>query len=140
LPGPCLTGAFELCQVAARDMIVANWGRIVNITSLAGRTATRVPGSHYAASKAALAGFARTLALELAPHHITVNCVAPGRVEGMMADDGLQEINDRMRKRVPAGRFGTPEDIAAAVAFLVGDEAAFITGATLDVNGGMLMI
>lgn len=135
-----LTGAFRLCQVAATDMAKLRWGRIVNVSSLAARTGTRVPGSHYVASKSALLGFSRTLALELAPNGITVNCIAPGRIDTPMGAQATAAINDKLRNRVPVGRFGRPEDIAAAVAFLVGDDAEYITGATFDVNGGMLMI
>lgn len=135
-----LTGAFELCQVAAIDMMAMGWGRIVNVSSLAARTGTRVPGSHYVASKAALLGFSRTLALELGRSGVTVNCIAPGRIDTSMAGEALPEINERMLRRVPVGRFGQPDDIAAAVAYLVSEDAGFVTGATLDVNGGMLMI
>ncbi|MFC9355109.1 SDR family oxidoreductase [Rhodococcus sp. NPDC057014] len=135
-----LTAPFRLCQWALPQMRAEGWGRIVNISSMAARTASKVPGTHYAASKAGLLGLTRSLAIENAEFGITVNAIAPGRVESLMAAESDTALNDDYRRRLPVGRFGRPAEIAAAVAYLASEAAGFTTGATLDVNGGMLMI
>ena len=134
-----LTAAFRLSRGVLRGMMRARWGRIVNVTSIVGTTGN--PGQTcYAASKAGIAGMSKSLAAEVATRGVTVNCVAPGFVETAMTagiDDARRE---ELFRRIPAGRSGTPEDVAACVAFLCSGEAAYVTGQTLHVNGGMAMI
>ena len=135
-----LTGAF-LCSRACLPHMKANgWGRIVNIASQAGRTRSDIAGAHYAASKAGMMGLARTLAAEVGKDGITCNSIAPGRIETAMAAEAGAAVNAAYLTRIPVGRLGTPDDVAAAVAFLASDEAGFISGVTLDVNGGAFMI
>ena len=134
-----LTGAFLLSRAVIPGMRAQRWGRIVNISSQGGRTRTRIAGAHYAASKAGLIGFTRTLAGELAGEGITANSIAPGRVESNMAQGATQATNQSFLASIPMGRVGTAAEIAAAVAFLAGEDAGYITGATLDVNGGSFM-
>lgn len=127
-----LTGAFNCSRAALRQMMRERWGRIVMVSSVSGMHGN--PGqSAYGASKAGLIGLARTLAKEYARKNITVNCVAPGPVATAMTE-GLVE---RLTEEVPAGRAGEPEEIAAAISFLVSDEAGYVTGAVLPVDGGM---
>lgn len=134
-----LTGAFRCTRACLPDMQAAGWGRIVNIASQAGRTRSDIAGAHYAASKAGMAALARTVAGEAGTQGITVNSVAPGRIDTPMAQAAGAAVNQDYLKRIPVGRLGTVEDVAAAVAFLASDEAGFITGVTLDVNGGSFM-
>jgi 3-oxoacyl-[acyl-carrier protein] reductase len=134
-----LTAAFRLSRAALRGMMKKRWGRIVNIASVVGVTGN--PGqANYAASKAGLIGMSKSLAAEVASRGVTVNCVAPGFIETAMTD----ALNDEQRQRilaiVPAGELGRPEDVAAAVLYLAAPEAAYVTGHTLHVNGGMTMI
>ncbi len=134
-----LTAAFRLARAVLRPMMKARWGRIISITSVV--AATGNPGQvNYAASKAGLTGLTKSLAQEVASRGITVNCVAPGFITTAMTD----ALNDGQRARlmaaIPVDRFGEPADVAAAVAFLASDEAAYITGQTLHVNGGLAMI
>ena len=133
-----LKGAFNCCKAVARPMMKQRYGRIVNITSVAG-LAGNAGQTNYASSKAGLVGFTKSLAKELGPRNITVNAVAPGFVTTALTDVLAQEYKDLAIKMTPLGRFGTPEDIARAVAFLVSDDAAFITGQILSVDGGMVM-
>jgi 3-oxoacyl-[acyl-carrier protein] reductase len=135
-----LTGAFRCTQACLPDMVAARWGRIVNIASQAGRTRSDIAGAHYAASKAGMMALARTVAGEAGAAGITANSVAPGRIDTPMAQAAGAAVNAEYLKRIPVGRLGTVEDIAAAVAFLASDEAGFITGVTLDVNGGTFMV
>ncbi|MES2916796.1 MAG: 3-oxoacyl-[acyl-carrier-protein] reductase [Pseudomonadota bacterium] len=134
-----LTAAFRLCRAAVRGMMKARWGRIVNISSVVGR-AGNAGQANYAASKGGLVALSKSLAEEVASRGITVNCVAPGFIETAMTE----KLNDQQRSTilasVPAGRMGTPKEIAAAVLFLASQEAAYVTGATLHVNGGMDMV
>jgi 3-oxoacyl-[acyl-carrier protein] reductase len=134
-----LTAAFRLCRAAIRGMMKARWGRIVNISSVVGR-AGNAGQANYAASKGGLVALSKSLAEEVASRGITVNCVSPGFIETAMTE----KLNDQQRATilasVPAGRMGTPQEIAAAVLFLASQEAAYVTGATLHVNGGMDMV
>jgi 3-oxoacyl-[acyl-carrier protein] reductase len=130
-----LTATFRLCRGVLRGMMKARWGRIINITSVVGQAGN--PGQvNYSAAKAGVAGLSRSLAQEVASRGITVNCVAPGLVETAMTD----KLNDAQRAAilsgVPIGRMGRPEEVAAAVLYLASEEAAYVTGATLNVNGG----
>ncbi len=134
-----LGAAFRLARAALRPMMRARWGRIVSITSVVGATGN--PGqANYAASKAGLVGMSKALAAEVATRGITVNCVAPGFIATAMTDDLGAESRDRILAQIPAARFGTPEDVAGCVAFLASEEAAYVTGQSLHVNGGMAMI
>ena len=134
-----LTAAFRLSRGVLRGMIRARFGRIVSITSVVGTTGN--PGqANYAASKAGLTGFTKSLAMEVASRNITVNCVAPGFVVTAMTDALSDDQRNRAIAAIPAGRFGDPADVAAAVVYLASDEAAYVTGQTLHINGGMAMI
>ncbi len=134
-----LTAAFRLARAAMRGMMKKRWGRIVNITSVVGVTGN--PGqANYVASKAAIIGLGKSLAQELASRNVTVNAVAPGFIATAMTDALNEKQKEAILARVPAGRLGTPEDIAAAVLYLASTEAAYVTGQTLHVNGGMAMI
>lgn len=134
-----LTATFRLSRAAAKLMMRKRWGRIVSITSVIGVTGNPGQGN-YAASKAGIIGMSKSLAAELASRNVTVNCVAPGFIATAMTD----VLNDKQKEgilaRVPAGRLGDGADIAAAVVYLASQEAAYVTGQTLHVNGGMAMI
>lgn len=133
-----LTGAFLLTQALLPTMLKARWGRIINITSLVGETG-QAGQSNYAASKAGLIGLTKSLARELASRTITVNAVAPGYIETAMTAVLTEEQKAAMTVHIPLGRAGTDLDVAHAVAFLASEEASYITGHTLDVNGGLYM-
>jgi 3-oxoacyl-[acyl-carrier protein] reductase len=133
-----LTGAFLMTQAVMGSMLKARWGRIINITSVVGETG-QAGQANYAASKAGLIGLTRSLARELASRSITVNAVAPGFIETAMTAVLTGEQRTAMTSQIPLARAGTDRDIAAAVAFLASGEAGYITGHTLDVNGGMYM-
>ena len=134
-----LTGTFRLTRAAMRGMMRRRFGRVINITSVVGVTGN--PGqANYAAAKAGLIGMSKSLAQELASRSITVNCVAPGFIATPMTDVLSDEQKKGILGRVPADRLGTPEEIAAGVVFLASDEAAYVTGQTLHINGGMAMI
>ena len=131
-----LTGAFVMTQAVLKPMIRQHGGRIVCISSVVGQRGN--PGqANYAASKAGLIGFAKAVALEVASRGITVNVVAPGLIETDMTRAMTETARDEWAARIPLGRLGTAEDVASAVGFLVSDEAAYITGHVLAVNGGM---
>lgn len=134
-----LTAAFRLCRAAIRGMMKARWGRIVNISSVVGR-AGNAGQANYAASKGGLVAMSKSLAEEVASRGITVNCVAPGFIETAMTDKLNEAQRATILASVPAGRMGTPQEIAAAVLYLASQEAAYVTGATLHVNGGMDMV
>ncbi len=133
-----LTGAFLMTQACMQALLKARWGRVINITSIVGETG-QAGQANYAASKAGLIGLTKSIARELAGRAITVNAVAPGYIETAMTAVLNDEQRSAMLTHVPAARAGTPDEIAAAVAFLASEDAAYITGHTLDVNGGMYM-
>ena len=134
-----LTAAFRLSRAVLRPMMKARWGRIVSITSVVGTTGNPGQGN-YAAAKAGLAGMSKSLAAEVATRGITVNCVAPGFIETAMTGKLSDEQRQRILGAIPAGRMGAPEDVGAAVVYLASEEAGYVTGQTLHVNGGMAMI
>jgi 3-oxoacyl-[acyl-carrier protein] reductase len=134
-----LTAAFRLARAVLRNMMKKRWGRIVSVTSVVGATGNPGQGN-YAAAKAGLVGMTKSLAAEVASRNITVNCVAPGFVSTPMTDVLTEDQKKTLFDRIPVGRFGTPEDIAAAVVFLASEEAGYVTGQTLHANGGMAMI
>ena len=134
-----LEAAFRLARASMRPMMKARGGRIISITSVVGATGN--PGqANYAASKAGLVGMSKALAQEVASRGITVNCVAPGFIRSAMTDELPDAQKEALMTRIPAGKLGEGADIAAAVAYLASDEAAYITGETLHVNGGMAML
>ena len=134
-----LTATFRLSRAVLRGMMKARWGRIINVTSIVGVTGN--PGqTNYAASKAGIIGMSKSLAGEVATRGITVNCIAPGFIATAMTESLSDDQKDKLVGAVPAGRLGTPEDVAACAVFLASDEAAYVTGQTLHVNGGMAMI
>ena len=133
-----LTGAFLAIQQVLHGMMKERWGRIINISSVVAEAGN--PGqANYVASKAGLIGLTKTLAQEMASRNITVNAVAPGFIDTDMTAGLSAELKENMLSHIPLRRFGKPDDIAAAVRFLASDEAAYITGHVLDVNGGMYM-
>lgn len=134
-----LTGTFLVTKMCLPMLKSRGWGRVVMITSQAARTRTPVPGAHYSATKSGMTGFARVLAGEVARFGITVNCVAPGRIESNMTAAVGGEVNAQHAASIPAGRMGRAEEVAAAVAFLVSEDASYSTGAIIDVNGGSFM-
>ena len=134
-----LTAAFRLSRAALKNMMKNRFGRIINITSIVGVSGN--PGqTNYCASKAGLIGFSKALALEVATRGITVNCIAPGFMTSAMTESLSEARKDMILQAVPMQRMGTPEDIAATALFLASDEASYITGQTIHVNGGMAMI
>jgi 3-oxoacyl-[acyl-carrier protein] reductase len=134
-----LTAAFRLARAALKPMLKRRHGRIVNITSVVGVTGN-AGQANYAASKAGLIGLSKSLAREVAARNVTVNCVAPGFIESPMTDVLTEVQKSAILSSVPAGRLGAAEDVAAAVVYLASSEAAYVTGETLHVNGGMAMI
>jgi len=134
-----LTASFRLAKAALRGMMKTRWGRIINITSVVGFTGN--PGqTNYVASKAGLSGMSKSLAAEVASRGITVNCVAPGFINSSMTELLSESQRAAIMQRIPAGRLGEPADVAACVTFLASDQAHYVTGQTLHVNGGMAMI
>ena len=133
-----LNAIYRVTKACLRGMTKARWGRIVNISSVVGSMGN-AGQSNYAATKAGIEGFTRALAREIGSRAVTVNNVAPGFIDTDMTRELPQEQRDMLTKQIPLGRLGGPEEIAAAVAFLVSDAAAYITGETLHVNGGMYM-
>ena len=133
-----LTSTMRLCKGAIRGMMKARWGRIINISSVVGATGN--PGqANYAASKAGMVGMSKSIAYEVASRGITVNCVAPGFITTAMTEKLTDDQKSGILTNVPAGRMGDSDEIAAAVVYLASVEAAYVTGATLHVNGGMAM-
>jgi 3-oxoacyl-[acyl-carrier protein] reductase len=134
-----LTSVMRLSRGVLRGMMKARWGRIINVSSVVGVTGN--PGqANYAASKAAVIAMSKSLAAEVASRGITVNCVAPGFIATAMTEVLSEEQKARISGQIPAGRMGTVAEIAAATVFLASDEAGYVTGQTLHVNGGMAMI
>ena len=134
-----LTATFRLSRAVLRPMMKKKWGRIISITSVVGVTGNPGQGN-YAATKAGIIGMAKSLAQEVASRNITVNCVAPGFIKSPMTDVLDDKQREAIMTKIPAGRLGSGMDVGAAVAYLASEEAAYITGQTLHVNGGMAMI
>ena len=133
-----LKGAFNFCRSVVKHMVAARSGRIVSISSVVGLMGN-AGQTNYAASKAGLIGFSKSLAREVAPRGITVNCVAPGYIATAMTEKLSDEIKKAFLDNIPMKRFGLPEEIARTVKFLCSDEAAYITGQVINVNGGLYM-
>lgn len=134
-----LTSTMRLCRGVMRPMMKARWGRIINISSIVGATGN--PGQvNYAASKAGMVGMTKSIAYEVASRGITANAVAPGFIATAMTDKLTDDQKDKINAQIPAARMGAPEEIAAAVLYLASEEAGYVTGSTLHVNGGMAML
>ena len=133
-----LGSTFFLCKYAIKKMLKNKYGRIVNITSVVGHTGN-IGQSNYAASKAAIIGMAKSLAIEYAKKNITINCVSPGFIQSNMTDKIVESIKAVLTSRIPMAKLGTGEDVSNTVAFLSSDAASYITGETIHVNGGMYM-
>jgi 3-oxoacyl-[acyl-carrier protein] reductase len=134
-----LTAAFRLSRAVLRGMMKARFGRIIAVTSIVGVTGN-AGQTNYAASKAGMIGMSKSLAQEVASRGITVNCIAPGFIATAMTDKLTEDQKAKILGAIPAGRMGAPSDIAAAAVYIASDEAAYVTGQTLHVNGGMAMI
>lgn len=133
-----LTGVFQLTKACLRGMIKAKWGRIISISSVVGVTGN--PGqANYSAAKAGVIAFSKSLAKEISSRNITVNVVAPGFIETDMTKAMTEEQNKALMQNIPMGRVGQPQEIANGVAFLASEQASYVTGETLHINGGMLM-
>ena len=134
-----LSSSFKLSKAVMRSMMKKKWGRMIHITSVVGVTGN--PGqANYVASKAGMVGMSKALAAELASRNITSNCVAPGFIETAMTDALTDAQKEQILSTIPMGKMGSPDDIAAAVVYLASDEASYVTGQTIHVNGGMAMI
>ncbi len=133
-----LTAGFRLARAAVRGMMKRRWGRIIGITSVVGAAGNPGQGN-YAAAKAGMVGFSKALAAEVARRGITVNCIAPGLIDTAMTAALGDAAREAMSARIPVGRAGTADEVAACAVFLASDEARYVTGHTLHVNGGMLM-
>ena len=137
--GVNLTAVLRMCQVFLPGMREAGWGRIVNVSSLAGRSKSLAAGGSYMASKAGVLGLTRAIAAEMGPFGITANAVAPGRVLTEMAMQAGPEVNQRYAAQIPVRRLGTTDEVAEAIAFLASEASGFINGAVIDINGGFYM-
>ncbi len=134
-----MSATFKLAQACQRGMMKRRWGRIINIASVVGVTGN--PGQcNYVASKAGMIGWSKAMAAEIASRNITVNCVAPGFIATAMTEVLTDDQKAKINSTIPAGKMGSSEDIAAAVAYLASEEAGYVTGSTIHVNGGMAMI
>lgn len=133
-----LSSLFRLCRICIRDMVRARWGRIINIASVVAFSGN-AGQANYAAAKGGMVSLSKSLAIEIASRNITVNCIAPGFIETDMTKKLTDEQREKLLSKVPAKRLGQPEDVANAVAFLASEEASYITGTTMHVNGGMYM-
>jgi 3-oxoacyl-[acyl-carrier protein] reductase len=134
-----LRSVFFGCQIAGRHLRERGWGRIINLTSLAGQQPSRVAGAHYAASKAGIISVTKNFAQALAGTGVTVNAIAPAAIHTPMMDRLPAERIEALRQAIPVGRVGNPAEIGAMSVYLASDSASFITGATMDINGGMYM-
>ena len=134
-----LTAAFRLSRGVLRGMMKRRWGRIIQITSIVGATGNPGQGN-YAAAKAGLVGMTKSLAAEVASRNITANAIAPGFIQTAMTEVLSDQQKELVSQRIPAGRMGMPQEIAAAVAYLASEEAAYVTGETIHINGGLAMI
>lgn len=134
-----LSASFRLARASLRGMMKRRWGRIISITSVVGTMGNPGQGN-YAATKAGLVGMSKSLAQEVASRNITVNCIAPGFIDTAMTEDLPEAQKELLLANIPAGRLGSGADIAAGVVYLASDEAAYITGQTLHINGGMAMV
>lgn len=134
-----LRSVFFACQLAGRHMREHGYGRIINVSSLAGQQGGLIAGAHYAAAKAGIIVLTKIVAAELAPHGVTVNAIAPAAISGPIMDGLSRADVQGLVARIPVGRLGTPEEVAALVVFLASDEAGYITGSTYDINGGVFM-
>ncbi len=134
-----LSAPFLLCRELVPLMQESGWGRVINVTSRAGRTYAEPVSIHYSASKAGLIGMTRQIAGDYARYGITANCIAPGRIETPLSKQNSESIIAKAITSIPAGRLGTPDETAAVARFLASDEASYITGAIVDVNGGAFM-
>ncbi len=133
-----LTAGFKLARGCLKSMMKNRWGRIINISSVVGFTGN--PGqANYAASKAGIIGMTKSLAAEVASRNITVNCIAPGYIKTAMTESLTEKQTSELLKLVPSGRMGVPEDIAASVLYLSSEEASYLTGQTIHINGGLAM-
>ena len=133
-----LNALYRLCKGCLRGMTKARWGRVINITSVVGSMGN-AGQSNYAATKAGAEGMARSLARELGSRSITVNCVAPGFIDTDMTRGLPSDVTDSLTKQIPLGRFGHVRDIASLVSFLCSESGSYITGETIQVNGGMYL-
>ena len=134
-----LFSAFKISKLAVKSMMKRRYGRIIQISSVVGYTGN--PGqTNYAASKAGLSGFSKALALEVASRNITVNCIAPGFIQTSMTNKLTESQKDTLLKKIPSGKLGFPNDVASACVFLASEEASYINGTTIHVNGGLAMI
>jgi 3-oxoacyl-[acyl-carrier protein] reductase len=134
-----LTATFRLARAAVSRMMRRRWGRVIGISSVVGFTGNPGQGN-YTASKAGMVGMIKSVAAEYAKRNITANCIAPGLIASPMTDKLNEKQREAILARIPAAKLGTPEDVAAAAVFLASDEAAYVTGQTIHVNGGMAMI
>jgi len=134
-----LSSAFRLSRAALKGMMTRRWGRIINMASVVG-VMGNAGQANYAASKGGLIAMSKSLAQEMAPRGVTVNCVAPGFIITAMTDKLTQEQKDKMLANIPLGYLGEPKDVAASIVFLASEEARYITGQTIHINGGMIMV
>jgi 3-oxoacyl-[acyl-carrier protein] reductase len=134
-----LTASFRLCRAAIKSMMRRRYGRIINISSVVGVAGN--PGqANYCAAKAGMIGMSKSLAFEVATRGITVNCIAPGFIKTSMTHDLPDSVRDKIMSGIPIGTYGSPDDIASATVFLASSEAGYVTGQTMHINGGMLMV
>lgn len=135
-----ITAPFRLCQMVLPVMEARGWGRILNISSKGARTPGGVAGIHYVTTKSGMLGFTRSLAKDYARSGITANALTPGRIESPMTSGSAPEVQARMLASIPVGRIGLPSEVGALAAFLASEESGYITGATIDINGGAVMV